>query len=300
VTRAVTPPSSTLVTSAPLEAAVEVPGLLVVDDSLVSAEGIASLRAQIGASRLLGASQLDGGFCATRGFGVACHARAVDAAVARVPLLGPFVDIVMEPALWDRLLRPTLLERAAAALLGSINALYLNVLVVPPGAGVGRHVDATLGVATAPPAPTAARRRGAGQGGAPPPPPSPRLVVVVYVDVPDDLAGGALRLFRGDAGVDDPVAVVAPRAGRLVAFAGGLGHEVTMTTSPSGASRISCVAELYALPPGRLRRLPRVRLQSHGFAAVLSRLRGPRAGDPTGVGREPGPPADGDADARSP
>jgi len=290
-----TPSSPTLVSSAPLDVAVEVPGLLVVDDGLVPVDALASLRAQIGASRLLGASQLDGGFSATRGFGVACHARAVDDAVARVPLLRPFVDVVMAPGLWDRLLRPTLLERAAAALLGSINALYLNVLVVPPGAGVGRHVDATLGVATATATVTGEQRRGVGQGAARPPP-SPRLVVVVYVDVPDDLGGGALRLFRGDDGVDDPVAVVAPRAGRTVAFAGGLGHEVTTTTSPSGAVRVSCVAELYALPPRRLRRLPRVRLQSHGFAAVLSRLRGPRAGDPTSVGREIGPPGEGEAD----
>jgi hypothetical protein len=255
------------VTAARLPAPIEVPGLVVVDDDVVPDAMLTALRRELAGSRLLGSSQLGGGFSATRGFGVACHARAVDDAVARVPALGPFVDVALDDALLARLLRPNALERAALALFGAVNALYLNVLVVPPGAEVGRHVDATLGVATARPGDRDAPR-------------APRAVCVVYVDVPADLQGGLLRLFHGgptDDGDDAPLAVVAPRAGRLVLFRGGLGHEVTRTASASSACRVSCVAELYALPAGRLRRLPRVRLQSHGFAAVLERLRGPPA-----------------------
>jgi hypothetical protein len=121
------------VTAARLAAPLEVPGLVVVDDDVVPDATLAALRRGIASSRLLGSSQLAGGFSATRGFGVACHARAVDAAVARVPILGPFVDLALDDALLARLLRPGVLERAALAIFGAVNALYLNVLVVPPG-----------------------------------------------------------------------------------------------------------------------------------------------------------------------
>jgi hypothetical protein len=234
--------------------------LVVVDDDAVGDDVVATLRASIAASKLSGESQLHGGFAATRGFGVSCHADAVVDAVARAPLLGPFVDVALAPRLLSRLLRPNLVERAATAIFGSVNALYLNVLVVPPGAGVGRHVDATLGVATA-----------AAGDDLPLP---PRAVVVVYVDVPEALVdgrhGGVLRLFAGD----DVVAEIVPRPGRLVIFRGALGHEVTaLSTTTTHGARVSCVAELYALPRRRLQRLPRLRVQSHGFAAVLQRLR---------------------------
>ena len=247
------------VSSARLPAPLALDGLVVVDDDLVGADVVATLRSSIAASKLPGASQLDGGFAATRGFGIACHADAVVDAVARVPLLGPFVDVALDPRLLSRLLRPHVVERLATALFGAVNAVYLNVLVVPAGADVGRHVDATLGVATAV------------AGDAPLP---PRAVVVLYVDVPDDLQGGMLRLFAGD----DVVAEIAPRSGRVVIFRGALGHEVTTTSTTTGAVRVSCVAELYALPRRRLRRLPRLRVQSHGFAAVMERLRRPEPG----------------------
>jgi hypothetical protein len=263
-----TPRCPACVSSARLTTAFDLPGLVIVDDDVVGDEVVAGLRAAIASSKLTGTSQLDGGFAATRGFGVSCHVDAVADAVSRVPLVGPFVDVALDARLLSRLLRPNLVERAAAAIFGLVNALYLNVLVVPPGAGVGRHVDATLGVATA------------GRGDDRPLP--PRAVVVLYVDVPDGIVGGELRLFAGD----DVVAAVAPRTGRLVVFRGALGHEVTPVSTSTGA-RVSCVAELYALPRRRLRRLPRVRLQSHGFAAVMDRLRRPEPSPAPGSSSTP-------------
>jgi hypothetical protein len=268
----------TIVSRAPLATALEIPGLVVVDDQAVGDDVLDVLRARLRASRLLGESQLGGGFAATRGFGVACHAEAVADAAARVPVFGPFVDVALDPARLARLLRPGLLERAAAFLLGDINALYLNVLAVPPGAGVSRHVDATLGVATA----VAGDDR----------PLPPRVVVVLYVDVPavdgehDDAGtgegGGVLRLYRHD----ELVAAIAPRPGRLVVFRGTLGHEVTPVASTATSARTSCVAELYALPRRRRARLPRLRVQSHGFAEVLARLRRPSSGAASGAASE--------------
>jgi hypothetical protein len=199
-----------------------------------------------------------GPFEATRGFGLACHVAAVDDALQKVPWLRPFLALALDRQRLDALLQPSLLERAGAAVFGDLNALYVNVLVVPAGGAVARHVDSTLGTAGDDDAVYV-----------------PRAVAVLYVDVPDGLVGGQLRLWRGD----EPAGAVDPRVGRFVLFQGALGHEVTPTSSsssssssPSGA-RVSCVCELYALPRARLARLPRVRLQSQGFRDVLDRLR---------------------------
>lgn len=223
-------------------------GVLIVDDAL-DAGAVAALSAGIAQTQLVGESQLVGGFVTTRGFGIACHRDAVDDAVARAPFLRRFVDLALDSALRDRARPPSFVDRLGAFFVDDVTALYLNVLQVPPGGAVERHVDATLGVT-----PGDARAL------------VPRVVVALYVDVPPDLQGGELRLFRGDT----PVATVKPAPGRLVCFDGRLAHEVTATTSAS--TRLSCVAELYRLPRRRLKALPRVRVQSNGFKAVFDRV----------------------------
>ena len=240
---------------------------VVVDDAL----DVTALRAAIRASRLIGDSQLttvprrplamtrrlitadtvdSGGFSATRGFGVICHIDAIDEAVAKVPLLAAFVPLALDQKP-RRTIRPLdFVERAAAALgHDDVNAVYFNVLVVPPGAAVDRHTDATLGAVAGDPRTL-----------------TPRVVAVLYVDVPDDLVGGDLRLYRDRVLIE----TIAPKNGRFVVFDGRLEHEVTMTTA--SGPRISCVAELYRLPRSRLRRVPRVRVQSNGFAELLRRF----------------------------
>lgn len=232
------------------ESLVLAPGVVVVDDAL-SPERIAAVSAAIAASRLVGESQLVGGFVTTRGFGVACHARAIEDAVARAPFLSAFVEVALDPALRERARPPDVVDRVLGAVFADVTALYLNVLVVPPGGAVERHVDATLGVVAGDPRTLV-----------------PRVVVALYVDVPADLQGGRLRLDRDGV----PVAEVEPRRGRLVCFDGRLAHEVTATTA--SGPRVSCVAELYRLPRARLRAMPRLRVQSNGFAEVLARGRG--------------------------
>ena len=132
------------------------------------------------------------------------------------------------------------------------------MLVVPAGAAVGLHVDATLG------------------------PPNgsviPEAVSVLYLDVADDLAGG--RLVLVDPATDRVVegAPVVPRANRFVLFAGRLAHEVEAVTS--SRPRVSIVCEQYALSPGVLSAVPRVKVHSRSaFDAVLAdvRARGSRS-----------------------
>lgn len=226
------------------------PGVVVVDDAL-SAPQVEALSSAIAGSRLIGDSQLVGGFVTTRGFGLACHASAVTDAVARAPFLSAFVDVALDPALRQRARPGDVVDRVLGAFFADVTALYLNVLVVPPGGAVERHVDATLGVVPGDPRTLV-----------------PRVVVALYVDVPADLQGGRLRLDRDGV----LIAEVEPRRGRLVCFDGRLAHEVTATTA--SGPRVSCVAELYRLPRSRLRTLPRLRVQSNGFADVLQRLRG--------------------------
>ncbi len=238
---------------------------MVIDD-VVHEHVVAAICTAIRASRLIGDSQLvtrpppltkmmrrapeeGGGFSSTRGFGVVCHADAIDDALAKVPLLAPFVPVAMDVAARRRVRPMSTIERLAASVFDDVNAIYLNVLVVPPGAAVERHTDATLGTAADDPRTL-----------------TPLVVAVLYVDIPDDLVGGELRLFQAGALLH----TITPKNGRFVMFDGRLEHEVTATMA--SGPRISCVAELYRLPRVRLRQVPRVRVQSNGFAEVLRRF----------------------------
>ena len=73
-----------------------------------------------------------------------------------------------------------------------------------------------------------------------------------------------------------------PRVGRFVAFAGSQAHEVTSVVrderaasddGEGGPARISVVVEAYAFDVFDLRAVPRLRVQSNGFADVLHALR---------------------------
>jgi hypothetical protein len=132
------------------------------------------------------------------------------------------------------------------------NACYANVLCIPAGAGVDRHIDATLFAARSGVAIT------------------PWLVAVLYVDVPATLGGGSLQLWDGP----HAVATLVPRPNRLVLFAGHLAHAVETTTGHG--TRVSVVIELYRLPWWRRRQVPRLKVQSDAFSEVMARLRSPR------------------------
>ena len=144
---------------------------------------------------------------------------------------------------WERLI-----QRVGA---GPCNAFYVNLLWIPPGEGIGNHVDATLAEPLGFPGP-------------------PRLVSVLYLQVPPG-DGGHLRIFpEGRPAVEIP-----PRTGALVHFRGELPHEVApVAPQDEGppAGRASLVCEQYAVPNGELGRLPPFSLTSprRRFADVLA------------------------------
>ncbi|MFL5318462.1 MAG: 2OG-Fe(II) oxygenase [Myxococcaceae bacterium] len=203
-----------------------------------NADVVKATREALLSSPLLDRSPLYGTFRATRGFAAIFRRDGVETLKSRLPELTPFIDCVLSDDEANRLVpwlsRPFL--RAPPT-----NAYYLNVLAVPPGAEVARHVDATLRTPSGDP--TAI----------------PTRVSVLYLVVPKAMRGGELRLHEGSRKVAD----VRPREGTLVHFRGDLAHEVLPFTSDDpSALRLSVVCEQYALSEGALERLDPFRLQS--------------------------------------
>lgn len=195
-------------------------------------------------SPLVSRSTLAGSFRSSRGFGVAFTLTGRARVEERWPVLAPFLAQVLDRGsqarirwAWRRAHSPT-----------PANAFFLNVLLLGPGGGVGRHVDATLrapsGVADA----------------------VPKQVSVLYLQVPFT-RGGELVLS------DDRRrrAIIRPRSGALVHFDGALAHEVLPFEHPApDALRASLVLEQYAFAPEAIARLPKLEVQSKGgFSAYL-------------------------------
>ncbi|XXF81159.1 2OG-Fe(II) oxygenase [Myxococcaceae bacterium GXIMD 01537] len=213
-------------------------------------EPLDALRDALLGSRFVARSPLMGTFRGSRGFAFIFTAAGRPALEQRFPFLADYLARVLDPAS-ARGLRPW-----SERLLGAWrepprpNAFYLNLLLLEAGQAVGRHIDATLqgpsGVADA----------------------VPQHVSVLYLQVPEGIQGGALRLTRGER----PVGVLQPRPGLLLHFRGDLQHEVeAFTGGPEGAVRASLVCEQYTFEPEALARLPELRVQSKaGFAAYLA------------------------------
>ena len=176
---------------------------------------------------LLADSNLSGQFSGTYGFSITFRREAVSQVTALFPDFAPFLD---------------------AALLPDCDTFLLNPLLVGEGRGVGAHIDRSL------------EFYAPGIG-------CPVAVSVLYVQVPERLEGGELRLYhRGNQ-----VAALKPQPRSLVMFRGDLTHEVGAIDAgaPERASaRISLVIEQYRVPDALKARVPRFELRSRtGVAA---------------------------------
>jgi hypothetical protein len=215
-----------------------VPPVVIVDNALSSA-ALDALADGALSSRFFGESTLEGTFMATRGFAVTFHRGARGEVEARFPFLQPYFALALDDDAVARVRPRGLFFTPPPA-----NAFFANVLMVPPGAAVERHVDATLGPKDGSIVPVA--------------------VSVLYVSLPPDLKGGELVLSDEGRVVD----VVEPRRGRLLWFAGHLAHEVRPVDA--SAPRLSWVIEQYLLDRAALARTPRFRVHSKaGFRAYL-------------------------------
>ncbi len=197
-------------------------------------------------SKLVGDSPLSGTFEASRGFAIVFTRAGLGEVRARFPFLAPYLERVLDDAVRRSLVswKERLLGQSLPP---APNAFYLNLLLLGPGARVGRHVDATL-------------RDESGVSEV-----VPHYVSVLYLRAPE--LGGALRLRSGPRHVAD----ILPVRGALVLFDGQLEHEVLpFESADERALRASLVCEQYALPPEGLARLPACRVHSlAGFSAYL-------------------------------
>jgi hypothetical protein len=203
-------------------------GHYLIETGAVTAAANTDLRAAILTSPLLGRNPLNRYFQTTLGFSVVFRREALSDVMERFPAFVPYLQKALSPM---------------------ANAFYLNPLVIPCGGRVERHADFSL------------RSYVAGVS-------NPAFVSVLYVQVPDGMNGGDLRLFRPD---DSIVATVRPAERTLLTFQGDLRHDVTEVTGNGETPRISLVCEQYCLSPEHLADLPRMTAQAHGgFAAFLA------------------------------
>ncbi|WNG36818.1 2OG-Fe(II) oxygenase [Archangium minus] len=184
-------------------------------------DAIEAIRSAILGSSLLGETNLSSHFSGTYGFSVTFRREALSEVTERFPAFAPFLQ---------------------AALLPDSNAFLLNPLLVQNGRGVDAHLDRSMTF------------YGASVDG-------PIAVSVLYVQVPEQLAGGELRLYhRGKR-----VAALAPLPHSLVTFRGDLVHEVVAVEAGApelSAARISLVVEQYRMPKAQLTKVPRFELRT--------------------------------------
>jgi hypothetical protein len=180
-----------------------------------------AMRSAILGSAMLGESNLSEHFSGTYGFSITFRSESRSEVTERFPSFAPFLE---------------------AALLPSCNAFLLNPLLIQNGRGVDAHQDRSMAF------------YGAGFG-------CPVAVSVLYLQVPEQLAGGALRLYhRGKR-----VAALTPQPRSLVTFRGDLVHEVVAVDAGApelSAARISLVVEQYRVPESLLARVPRLELRN--------------------------------------
>lgn len=190
-------------------------------------ETVEAIRAAILGSPLMGDTTLNNAFSGTYGFSVAFQRGSLSMVTARFPAFVPFLD---------------------AAVLPDCNAFLLNPLLIQNGRGVNAHLDQSLS------------DYGSSDS-------CPTAVSVLYVQVPEDLSGGELRLYhRGKE-----VAAVSPRPRTLVTFRGDLVHEVAPVAAGApvlSSARISLVLEQYRVSPAQLALMPFFDLHSRSGASA--------------------------------
>jgi hypothetical protein len=204
---------------------------------------IQGMRAQLLDSRLLGKSQLVGGFRQSQGFGIVFTRPGIGRVRERFPELTPFLNLILSGSS-DHGVQPGWRAIFPAA---QANAFYINVLVLSQKTAVTRHVDGTLqtpsGVATV----------------------VPRTVSVLYLAAPNQSDGGSLKLYANHI----PVKSIQPEPGLVVHFRGTLSHEILPLTR-TNQTRESVVCEQYVFSKRVAARLPEFEIQSRAFDPIFA------------------------------
>ena len=180
-------------------------------------------------SPLMALNNLNQRFSGTYGFSVAFRRETVSEVLRQFPSFGPFFDV---------------------ALRRDCNAFFLNPLLVIDGTEVAPHQDFSLHsyCASAP---------------------FPCSVSALYLEVPSELVGGALRLYRDKR----LLASIVPVERALISFRGDLRHAVEAVRSGAPhvrCARLSLIIEQYRLGRKDLATIPDCHISTRRLAPTRS------------------------------
>lgn len=199
-------------------------------------------------SHLIGESPLAGSFRSTEGVAWTVTQSGMGQLQDHLPTLRPLLNAMNLPQ------GPSALRSRWTQLSKRwCNAFYLNLLLIPPGKKIEAHVDATL-------------RKATQQADL-----LPKIVSVIWLELPQEIRGGELRLYDQTR----PVGAISPSVGKVVHFQGHLNHEVTPVSLPQSCTneknlRISLICEQYQLPTKLLKKLSPITTHTRaGFEAYL-------------------------------
>jgi hypothetical protein len=179
-------------------------------------EYLSQLQGQILACPYFAVNNLNRDFVGTKGFSVVFRRSHLATVAQRFPYFSDYLNRALQP---------------------ECNAFYLNPLLLKSGSRVDPHIDRSLRSYCKTIEP-------------------PVIVSVLYVAVPQDLAGGELVL-RSPKRL---VAKISPQANHLLFFQGDLTHSINPVTT-SGI-RLSLVCEQYDLDETQLEEIPELKIES--------------------------------------
>jgi predicted 2-oxoglutarate/Fe(II)-dependent dioxygenase YbiX len=179
-------------------------------------EYLSQLQGQILACPYFAVNNLNRDFVGTKGFSVVFRRSHLTTVAQRFPYFSDYLNRALQP---------------------ECNAFYLNPLLLKSGSRVDPHIDRSLRSYCKTIEP-------------------PAIVSVLYVAVPQDLAGGELVL-RSPKRL---VAKISPQVNHLLFFQGDLTHSINPVTT-SGI-RLSLVCEQYDLDETQLQEIPELKIES--------------------------------------
>jgi 2OG-Fe(II) oxygenase superfamily len=186
------------------------------------------LQRQISACPYFATNNLNRDFVGTKGFSVVFQLSQLAQVIEQFAWFEPYLARVMQPG---------------------CNAFYLNPLLLQGGSRVDPHIDRSLRAYCKTIEP-------------------PAVVSVLYIQVPEDLEGGALVLRSHQR----QVGRIAPQPNQLVLFQGDLTHSVEPVVS--SGQRLSLVCEQYCLEPNQLEDIPGFLIESRALPRKAARAKG--------------------------
>ena len=188
-------------------------------------EYLNNLWGEIQACRYFAINNLNRDFVGTKGFSVVFRRSHISTVEQKFPYFKSYLDLALQPG---------------------CNAFYLNPLQLKEGSRVDPHIDRSLRSYCKTVEP-------------------PAVVSVLYVRLPENMAGGELVLKSQKRQLGQ----ITPQANTLVYFQGDLTHSVNAVKTPG--NRLSLVCEQYSLNEAELAEIPEFTVESRSSQATTKK-----------------------------